>query len=209
MFFICLLLYFNTAQADVQADVQADIQVDVKINTVDDLGELKRQAEKNNLPVLLLFTAEYCGYCEIIRDEFLLPMIRSGDYDSTILIRQVYVESYHHLRNEKGEEITGDVLAQKYNIKLTPTIVFIDSEGKELTERLVGVGNVYYFGGTLDNHIDQAVKTLNLNSQVLNSQVLNSQVLNSQVLNSQILNSRVLIPPVRNFQTKKSSNKVN
>jgi len=168
LFFVCLLLFFNTAQADIQADV--------KIGTLEDLAELKLQAEKKGLPVLLLFTAEHCEYCEIIKDEFLLPMIRSGDYDSTILFRQVYIESYHHLRNEKGEEITGDVLAKKYNIIVTPTIVFIDSVGKEITGRLVGVGNVYYFGGTLDKHIEQAVINLALGSHTIDSPLQDYQI---------------------------------
>jgi len=173
LFIVYLMMFFNVAQADDDLD---DHQIDVEIDTVVDLGALKRQAEKKSLPVLMLFTAEHCGYCEIIRDEFLLPMIKSGDYESKILIKQIYIDRYQQLRNIEGEEISGDAFALKYNIHVTPTILFLSPTGKELAKRLVGVGNVYYFGGTLDKHIDQALKALNLNSQAIGSTLQHKQI---------------------------------
>jgi len=143
-FFISLLLLAYSVQADVE------------VQTVENLGVLKQQAEAKNLPILLLFTAEDCEYCDAIRINYLLPMIKSGDYKSTILIRQVYIEDYSYLRNAKGELISGDVLALKYDVDVTPTILFLNSNGQELTKRIIGISNIYYFGEILEKSISRA-----------------------------------------------------
>jgi len=139
LFFVSLLLLSSRLFADVK--------------TVEDLGVLKQQAEASNLPILLMFAAEECEFCDVVRDNYLLPMIKSGDYKSKTLIRQVYIEDYSYLRNAKGELISGDVLAYKYNIDVTPTILFLSSSGQELVERIIGISNIHYFGEALDKHI--------------------------------------------------------
>ncbi len=135
-------------------------ETEVQIETVEDLGVLKRQAENVNLPILLMFTAEDCEFCDAIRINYLQPMVKSGDYESTILIRQVYIEDYSYLRNAKGDLISGDVLAFKYNVDVTPTILFLSSTGHELAQRLIGISNIHYFGDTLDKHISMAKSAL-------------------------------------------------
>ncbi len=130
--------------------------VAAQIETVEDLRVLKRQAETADLPILLMFTAEDCEYCDALRDNYLLPMIKSGDYDSLVLIKQIYIDEYSYLRNAKGELIDGGAFAMHYNVDVTPTILFLNSSGIELTKRLVGISNIYYFGDTLDKHISQA-----------------------------------------------------
>ncbi len=137
----------------------SSLLAEVQVQTVEDLRVLKQQAENKKLPILLMFTAEDCEYCDALRNNYLLPMIKSGDYKSTILIRQVYIEDYAYLRNAKGELISGDVLALKYDVDITPTILFLNSKGHELAPRLIGIGNIYYFGETLDKHIAIAKAT--------------------------------------------------
>jgi len=135
----------------------SSVFADTEVETVEDLRVLKKQADAHNLPILLLFTAEDCEYCDAIRNNYLIPMVKSGDYVSKILIRQIYIEDYSYLRNAKGELISGDVLAMKYNVDVTPTILFLNSQGKEQALRLVGISNIYYFGDTLDERISQAI----------------------------------------------------
>ncbi len=129
---------------------------DTKIQTVDDLRELKQLSKDTNLPVLILFTADDCDYCEAIRENYLLPMIKSGDYTSKILFRQIYIEDYNYLRNEKGELVGGDQIALQHDIDVTPTIIFVNADWKELTRRIVGL-NPAYFGQRLNSSISQAV----------------------------------------------------
>jgi len=130
------------------------------IQTVKDLRELKQQVETSNLPVLLLFSAEDCGYCDAVRDNYLVPMIKTGEYSSTILFRQLYIDDYHYLRNEKGEIISAETMALKYDIEVTPSILFINAQGNELSERIIGINSVDYFDELLSTHISQANRAM-------------------------------------------------
>ena len=131
-------------------------QAGASLSTVKDLRELKHQAESANLPVLLMFTAADCEYCEAIRNNYLIPMINSGKYSNKILFKQLYIDEYNYLRNEKGELAGGDQVALKYDVEVTPTIVFINAEGKEVSERIVCISGAEYFDRLLDQHISQA-----------------------------------------------------
>ena len=44
-----------------------------------------------NVPVVL-FSASHCGYCTIIKEEFLKPMLLSGDYVDKVLIRKLVID---------------------------------------------------------------------------------------------------------------------
>ena len=143
--FLAFLLFFSFS-----------VVADTELQTVKDLKALKEQAESNNLPVLLLFSAQDCDYCEAIRKNYLLPMIKSGDYEETILFRQLYVEDFSYLKNQKGELVTGDSIAFKYNVEVTPTILFVDPNWQELSDRIVGMNNPDYFDQILSTSISMA-----------------------------------------------------
>jgi len=129
---------------------------ETNIETVKDLRILKQQAEPENLPVLLLLTTEDCGYCVAIRNNYLIPMVDSGEYASTILFRQLYIEEFSYLRNMEGKLITGDSIALKFDVEVTPTIMFINSDWEELGERIVGINSIDYFDELLKTHISRA-----------------------------------------------------
>ena len=126
------------------------------LETVKDLRVLEQQAASAGLPVLLLFTTQDCEYCEAIRSLYLEPMIRSGKYESRILFRQLYIEDYSYLRDKNGEFIGGDQIALKYDVEVTPTILFLDADGNELAERIVGLSGADFFDESLNTHISHA-----------------------------------------------------
>jgi len=136
--------------------VSVTVSAGSKVETVNDLRVLEEQASSFNLPVLLLFSAEECDYCEAIRSNYLEPMIRSGKYASSILFRQLYIEEFYYLRDRNGELVGGDQIALKYDVEVTPTILFIDADGNELAERIVGVSGADFFDKTLSTHISLA-----------------------------------------------------
>ena len=118
-------------------------------------------ARSQNIPIMLLFSSTYCDYCKFIKEEFLNPMIKSGDYTNKVIIRVVEDDEGDEVIDFNGELIDSGGFSDRYNIVFTPTIVFIDSDGVEVTERIVGLGNVEYFGGFLDEAIDEAQITIN------------------------------------------------
>lgn len=126
-----------------------------------DFQALGDEAEARDLPILVMFSSPFCSYCETVEEDFLVPMLKSGDYDNRVLIRKVgMIVGGREVTDFSGETVTVDDLAARYDITLTPTVVFLDSEGQRLADNLVGLTTTAYYGGYLDDGIDMALKRL-------------------------------------------------
>ena len=143
----------NTTPADV---IQKPVQV--KIST--DLYQDAQLAKQKAVPIVVMFSQDGCAYCGIVREQFLKPMLRSGDYDNKALIREVKIDSFEDVRNFDGKRIPSDQLSTIYRAYLTPTVVIFDSKGRT-HHRLLGISNEYYYGGELDDAIDRAYSYIN------------------------------------------------
>lgn len=128
-------------------------------------------ASQKRIPILLLFTQQSCSFCEIVRSDFLRPMLLNReDYDNRVLIRQIEFDG-EDVINFDGTKISMDSFMAPYNIGFTPTVIFLDSTGKELTEQIIGITTVHFYGGFLDDNIDLALKKIRSakNEVVVNS----------------------------------------
>ena len=122
-------------------------------------------ARIQNIPIMVLFSSVHCDYCKFIKEEFLNPMLKSGDYLDKVIIKVVEDDEGDEVIDFNKETIDSGDFSDRYKIIFTPTIIFINSGGVELTERIVGLGNVEYFGGFLDEAIDNA--QIKINSTVV------------------------------------------
>ena len=116
--------------------------------------------EKQKLPLLIIFSTDECEYCEYIKENYLAPMQKDQAYRDRVLIRELNTESYYGVIDKHGEKTTADVLALRYGADITPTIVFLDSRGNELSEKIVGLKAPDYFDLLLDEAIDASLKKL-------------------------------------------------
>ena len=133
----------------------------VHVPLAQDLAEDAALAEQGKLPVLLMFSAEHCSYCEEVEASFLRPMLISGDYTDKVLIRKVRIDDYgRSLTDFDGSTVSPADLASRYHVRVTPTLVFLDSHGNQLTSKLVGISSVDYYGSYLDGAIDTALDRL-------------------------------------------------
>ena len=128
----------------------------VRMVPVTDLREEARIARADNLVLVLEFSSESCGYCRKLESLFLLPMQRNPDYDSKVLIRSVSLDDYEYLVDFDGNFTRTSEFAARYRVSVTPTLLFLDSEGREISEKLVGIWSEDFYGGYIDNRIDEA-----------------------------------------------------
>ena len=126
-----------------------------------DFSLTRHDARVKNIPIMVLFSSVHCDYCNFIKEEFLNPMIKSGDYLDKVVIKVVEDDEGDEVVDFNKEIIGSGDFSDRYKIIFTPTIVFINSDGVEVTERIVGLGNVEYFGGFLDEAIDNAQIMIN------------------------------------------------
>lgn len=119
-----------------------------------DLHRDGRQAEQGCIPLLLEFAAIECGYCTLLEEEVLNPTLLNRDYDRRVLMRKLLIDQSRKLRDFDETPVSAAELANRYRVFVTPTLLFVDSQGRELTERMVGVTTLEFYGGYLDQAMD-------------------------------------------------------
>jgi hypothetical protein len=67
------------------------------------------------------------------------------------------------VRDFDGKLITVDEFTDRYNISVTPTVVFLDGSGAQLAPKRVGLSTPDFYGGYLDQSIDLALDVLRRN----------------------------------------------
>jgi len=128
--------------------------------SVTDLRQVASLAKRDNLIVVLEFASEYCGYCRRLEAQFLVPMQRNRDYDDKVLIRSVSLDNFATLVDFSGLPIAAGEFASRYDVSLTPTLVFLNAAGVEMSKKLVGIWSEDFYGGFIDNRIDEARRKL-------------------------------------------------
>lgn len=114
-------------------------------------------SQTRHLPLMLVFSAADCSYCKLLEEDFIKPMLISGDYTHKVLIRRVMIDAGGDVRDFDGKSISIDDFALRYKAFVTPTVVFVDAQGHQLAHRLVGIANPYFYGGDLDRAIDESL----------------------------------------------------
>lgn len=131
-----------------------------QMTRVKDLREESSLARENQLVLVLEFSSEYCTYCHRLEELFLLPMQRNADYQDKVLIRSVSLDSFETLIDFDGRNIATDEFAARYGVSLTPTLLFLDADGVEMSEKLVGIWSEDFYGGFIDSRIEEARQRL-------------------------------------------------
>jgi thioredoxin-related protein len=122
-----------------------------------DLRIVAARAERERLPILLVFSALHCEYCKQLEEAFLEPMRRSGHYTDRIIIRKLHLDNGSRVIDFTGRRVAATVLSDRYRVFVTPTILFLDAAGREVAERMVGINTPEMFGGYLDECIATAL----------------------------------------------------
>ncbi len=125
-----------------------------------DLALAGHQAGRACIPLLLEFAADDCDYCALLEEEVLNPTLLNRDYEQRVLMRKLVLDRDIRLRDFAGKPVYASDLANRYRVFVTPTLLFVDSKGNELAERMVGVTTLEFYGGYLDQALDAAQKRL-------------------------------------------------
>jgi thioredoxin-related protein len=126
--------------------------------SVADAGDLQRlgaTVRAESTPLVLVIWAHDCPYCGVLEKQVLQPLLASGELDGRGLLRRIDLEG-ELLRDFDGRQVSGWSFAGRYRARLTPTVLFLDAEGNELAERLVGINSVDFYPAYLDRAIDAA-----------------------------------------------------
>ena len=120
-----------------------------------DLAQTRQELSEEVL--VLYFTANHCMYCQALDRQVLAPALRSGVYEGRArFLRVQHDEPQTQLRDFDGNSVTNRDLIQRYEVRVTPTLVFVDSQGHEVAPALVGLLTVDFYTAYLEQNLDIA-----------------------------------------------------
>ena len=131
-----------------------------KITQAESLESDGQEARKRGLPVVVFISQHGCQYCAALRRNVLHPMIRTGDSEKRMILREVSLDAGFELVDFAGAATTGREFAGRYGATITPTLLFLDAAGEELAERRVGIGNIEYYTHYLDRSLASATAAI-------------------------------------------------
>ena len=125
-------------------------------------GDFQRtaQASGGDKVYIIMFGAENCPFCFEMKDLYLEPMLTDPDYTPKVVIREVEIDKDTPMVDFEGNKTLQSVYARRFGVYLTPTLVFLDSHGKQMAKKIVGLGNENYFSYYLDEAINNALKKI-------------------------------------------------
>jgi thioredoxin-related protein len=135
------------------------------LSPAEDLQRTAARAERLGLPILLYVSRSDCSFCRRFENDVFFPLIRSGEIDGKILIRELEWDRSPPIADFTGTRISATTLAENYDAKLTPTLLFLDHEGKELIPRITGYRESDYASYYLETAVDLAFQRMSATIQ--------------------------------------------
>ncbi|WP_410474029.1 thioredoxin family protein [Guyparkeria sp. TX1] len=127
------------------------------VRFVDHLADLPADLawmQKHDKPMMLFFHASYCGYCQKIDDEFLIPMRLDPEYQGRLIIRRVQIDSDDHFIGVDGEMKEPAAFADELDVRGVPYVLFFSPDGERIGE-ITGAAPAFY-NHYLDRNVDRA-----------------------------------------------------
>ena len=128
----------------------------VGLQIVKDFTIEARDAHNKQIPVLVLFMEEDCGYCETVLEDFLLPMQRDPEFQDKVILRQIESNSGDTLVDFDGKATTYRKFSSKHKVFGVPNVMLFDSNGQVLTS-IEGLLTVDFYYAFLVDAIDESL----------------------------------------------------
>lgn len=125
-----------------------------------DLTQLAASANQKTLPILLIVSQHHCPFCIQLKDEIIYPMQISGDYEDKVLVTEILLDSSKNILDFKGNKVKPGVIADSYQVWVTPTLLFLDHTGREVHQRMLGVNTIEMYSYYLDESLDAALRAV-------------------------------------------------
>ncbi len=134
---------------------------------LENLETLGQESDRLQLPIMLMFGAEWCEYCEQLNEYVFNPMVLGGLYEGkVVLMRHVGVDEDAPIPGWNGELIKKAKWAYQLNADLTPTVLFLDGAGKEVAPRIIGIPEITLYAGVIHQNLNIAYKNMGRDMQI-------------------------------------------
>ena len=119
-----------------------------------DLARLGERARREGRLIVVMVARSDCPYCRLLEREVFRPMIKGRDFADEILLGELFIDPGETLVDFGGRRLSAEkYIGQRYGVRLTPTVLFLAPDGRELAKRMVGVNTLemyfYYLSETI------------------------------------------------------------
>ena len=111
------------------------------------------QAQALQRPLVLMVTIDNCAFCELVRNHYLLPLNRRGELHA---LQINMLDRHTALLDFQGQSSTARALSRQWGVRIAPTLLFFDANGREVAQRLEGVAVPEFYGAYLEQRLAQA-----------------------------------------------------
>ena len=122
----------------------------------DDWAAEASAAQSDGTPIMLVFTADNCSYCERLKRELLKPLLQTGQLSGSVRLREFNIDHGGKIVDFDGERIRSRIFVDRYKIFATPTVLLLDQQGNALAPPIVGFNNAENYRVLLTQAIEQA-----------------------------------------------------
>ena len=114
-------------------------------------------AKRAGTPLVVMTSLPGCPYCDLVRDHYLIPM---GLADELVAVQLNITDNTAVVEDFDGVARSAKTIAKRWDARFAPTLLFFNSKGVELAERIVGVAVPDFFGAYLEQRLHTAKRIL-------------------------------------------------
>lgn len=113
-------------------------------------------ARVERLPIVLFFYSRSCPFCREVEELYLKPLQKENIKPRRFLLRRVETGERQALIDFNGTKTDFRTFAQQQNVMLVPHLRFVGPDGERLAADIVGLGSRDFYGGYLEDAIEEA-----------------------------------------------------
>lgn len=131
------------------------------MDTIDNWKAVAESARRGRMPVVILIDQADCPYCRVVEGEFFSAILAGGEFDNKAVFGKISLDPGEYITLSDGDRVPTRDFLQPFTTGLTPTVIFIDADGNELVERMIGLTTPDFYGVYLERSIRKARAVLN------------------------------------------------
>jgi thioredoxin-related protein len=131
------------------------------VDSVSDFAVLSDELRASKRVLVLVIDQPGCEYCAYIYEHEIAPLRLAGEFNASAIFRRIDMTSEEPVTDFQGNATTERTFAKRYQVLVTPTLLFLGDEGATLHEAIVGVSSRDYYGYYLEKAISSARRQLN------------------------------------------------
>ncbi len=153
---LLLIVFLLNSILAVQENV-ARAMVASEIDQAENFFQDAKLSQQQHKPIFLYVSSTDCIYCKRLEKDIIGPMLKNGEYEKKIIMRKINLEDNDPIIDFNGKMILPADFLVDYQINATPTLLLLDHQGRQITNRIEGYFSADLFWYYLDKAIDKAV----------------------------------------------------